>query len=117
MQFPEVCRILALRGVRIILCPTWGWESVYAGSRAYENGVYVAGTMAVPYDGPIQGIRIPSSVFDPAGRLVVTGSNEKAEVVFCDIDLRREWDIHRIRIEGRRPELYQSLAISKNDHV
>ncbi|MDR2078134.1 MAG: carbon-nitrogen hydrolase family protein [Treponema sp.] len=110
MQFPEVCRILALRGVRIVLCPTWGWESVYAGCRACENGIYVAGAMAVPYGGLIQGIRTPSSVFNPNGELVSTGSPDKAEVVFCDVDLSREWDIHTIRMEDRRPELYQSLA-------
>jgi predicted amidohydrolase len=110
MQFPEVCRILALRGAKIILCPTWGWEGVYAGSRAYENGVYAAGAMAVPYGGPIQGICIPSGVFDPEGRLVVTGGVKKAEVVSCDIDLHREWDIHKIRMEDRRPALYRSLV-------
>jgi predicted amidohydrolase len=110
MQFPELCRILALRGARIVLCPTWGWESIYTGSRACENGVYAAGAMAVPYGGPIQGIRSPSGVFDPEGRLVVTGSVEKAELVLCDIDLHREWEIHKIRMEDRRPELYRSLS-------
>jgi predicted amidohydrolase len=110
MQFPELCRILALRGARIVLCPTWGWERIYAGSRAYENGVYVAGAMAVPYGGQIEGIRSPSGVFDPEGELVVTGYVRKAEVVAFDIDLHKEWDIHRIRMEGRRPELYRSLA-------
>jgi hypothetical protein len=66
--------------------------------------------MAVPYGGPIQGVRNPSGVFDPEGGLVVTGGGETAEVVFCDIDLHKEWDIHRIRMEDRRPELYRSLA-------
>jgi predicted amidohydrolase len=110
MQFPELCRILALQGARIVLCPTWGWEGIYAGSRAYENGVYTAGAMAVPYGGPVQGIRSPSGVFDPEGGLVVTGGHEKAEVVSCDVDLHKEWDIHRIRMEDRRPELYRNLT-------
>jgi predicted amidohydrolase len=110
MQFPEVCRILALQGARIVLCPTWGWEGVYAGSRAYENGVYVAGAMAVPYGGRIEGMRTPSGVFDPEGRPVVMGGLRESEIVFCDIDLRREWDIHRMRMEDRRPELYRMLV-------
>lgn len=120
MQFPEVCRILALRGAEIVLCPTWGWESIYAGSRAYENGMYAAGAMAVPYNGPIQGIRSPSGVFDPEGRLAVLGGSENAEVVYCDIDLNREWDIHRIRMEDRRPELYRGLTegvVPEHDRV
>jgi predicted amidohydrolase len=121
MQFPEVCRVLALRGARIVLCPTWGWESIYAGSRAYENGIYAAGAMAVPCDGPIQGIRIPSSVFNPDGELVAAGNPEEAEIVSCDVDLRREWNIHAIRMEDRRPELYHSLAakgvVPENDPV
>jgi predicted amidohydrolase len=115
MQFPELCRILALQGARIILCPTWGWESIYAGSRAYENGVYVAGAMAVPFGGAIQCIRTPSSVIDPEGNFIVTGSTDKAEVVCCDIDLHKEWEIHRIRMADRRPELYQTLAEGKTE--
>jgi hypothetical protein len=66
--------------------------------------------MAVPYGGPIQGIRSPSGVFDPEGGLAVTGGVEEAEVVCCEVDLRGEWDIHRIRMEDRRPELYGILA-------
>lgn len=111
MQFPEVCRVLALRGAQIVLCPTWGWESIYAGSRAYENGIYAAGIMAVPYGGPIQGIRIPSSVFNPNGEIAAIGSHDKAEIVACDVDLQKKWDIHKIRMEGRRPELYHSLTV------
>jgi predicted amidohydrolase len=114
MQFPEVCRILALRDARIVICPTWGWEGIYAGSRAYENGVYVAGAMAIPYGGPIQGIRTPSGVFDPEGRLVASGSGEKAEVVYCEIDPSREWEIHQVRMEDRRPELYRGLTDEKS---
>jgi predicted amidohydrolase len=106
MRFPEVCRVLALRGARIVFCPTWGWESVYAGNRARENGIYVAGAMAVPYGGPVQRVRIPSSVFNPNGELVAAGSPDKAEIVFCDVDLRGEWDNHTIPVKGRGPELY-----------
>jgi predicted amidohydrolase len=110
MQFPELCRILTLRGAKIVLCPTWGWEEIYAGSRAYENGIYVAGAMAVPYDGTLQGIRSPSSVIAPDGTVVVSGSSGKVEIVSCDIDLSREWEIRKIRMEDRRPELYKEIT-------
>lgn len=67
MQFPEVCRHYALKGCQLVVCPTWGWESIYAASRAYENGIWVAGAMSVPYDGGIVGIRTPQPG-DCAGR-------------------------------------------------
>jgi predicted amidohydrolase len=110
MQFPEMCRILALQGARLVLCPTWGWEQIYAGSRAYENGVYVAGVMAVPYNEPLQGIRSPSSVIDPEGSTIAIAGNSNSEIVCADIDLNREWEIHTIRMNERRPELYRSLV-------
>jgi predicted amidohydrolase len=109
LQFPETARILALRGARIILCPSWGWEAVYAKSRAYENGVFVAGAMAVPHKGSIAGIRSPSSVIDPEGGVVAAGGAERAELIGCEIDLSREWDMRAVRMADRRPELYGEL--------
>ncbi|GHV01562.1 hypothetical protein FACS189485_00160 [Spirochaetia bacterium] len=109
MQFPEVCRILALGGAALVICPTWGWEAIYANARAYENGIHVAGAMAVPFNGPIQGLRTPSSIIDPEGGILAMAGAESAEILYCDIDLHREWDIHRIRMEDRRPELYQPI--------
>jgi predicted amidohydrolase len=109
MQFPETCRILTLMGAKLILCPTWGWEEIYAGSRAYENGVYVAGAMAVPFAELIQGIRSPSSVIDPEGKCIAAGRNDSGGVICCELDLSRKWEIHGIRINGRRPELYREL--------
>ncbi|MDR1072757.1 MAG: hypothetical protein LBL45_03680 [Treponema sp.] len=75
--------------------------------------MFLSGAMAVPYGEPIQGIRSPSgpsSVFDPEGRLTASGDGEKAEVVYCEVDPRKEWGIHRIRMEDRSPKLYRSLA-------
>jgi predicted amidohydrolase len=109
MQFPETCRILSLLGARLIICPTWGWEAIYSGSRAYENGVYAAGAMAVPYDETIGGLRSPSSVIDPEGSVIAAAGADSAEILACEIDLRREWDTHAIRMGGRRPELYGGL--------
>jgi len=35
-------------GVDLIICPTWGWESIYGPCQAYENGIHVAVAMSVP---------------------------------------------------------------------
>jgi predicted amidohydrolase len=117
MQFPEVCRILTLRGARIVICPTWGWEAIYARSRAYENGIYAAGAMAVPFNGPIRGLRTPSGVIDPEGTILASANAETSEVVCYDIDLGKEWGCHAIRMEDRRPELYRSLADKRYNAV
>jgi predicted amidohydrolase len=110
MQFPETCRILALQGAKIILCPTWGWEWLYAGCRAYENGIYAAGAMAVPYNNIIQGLRLPSSVINPEGMTIAQASANKAEVLYCDVDLNHEWDVHTIRMNDRRSSLYGEIV-------
>jgi predicted amidohydrolase len=110
MQFPEICRILALGGARLVVCPTWGWESIYANCRAYENGISVAGAMAVPPDGPIQGLRSASSIITPDGLNAAEAGTEAAEVLVCGIDLRQEWPARRDRLEGRRPLLYKALS-------
>ena len=65
MQFPEMARNLAKMGTDLIVCPTWGWEWIYGPARAYENGIFVAAAMAVPYWMPIEDLRRPSMVDFP----------------------------------------------------
>jgi predicted amidohydrolase len=110
IQFPETCRILALYGVRLVLCPTWGWETIYANCRAYENAVYVAAAMAVPLDGPIQGLRTPSGVIAPSGLTITSAGTGNAEVLVCDIDLQKNYTARAERLAGRRPDLYGMLV-------
>lgn len=110
IQFPETCRILALCGAQLVLCPTWGWEAIYANCRAYENAVYVAAAMAVPFGGPIQGLRTPSGVIAPCGLTIASAGTEKAEALACGIDLQKKYAAHEERLAGRRPGLYGMLA-------
>lgn len=83
MQFPETARELARKGSDLILCPTWGWEWIYGPARAYENGIFTAAAMAVPYWGPIEGLRSPSQVITPEGVIAAHGSRFHSEVVYC----------------------------------
>lgn len=86
MQFPETARAYAMQDVDMILCPTWGWEHTYGTARAYENGIYVAATMAVPAWKPIEGKRSPSQVVAPDGTVLARGNTENAEVVIVGIE-------------------------------
>lgn len=89
MQFPETARTLAKMGCDLILCPTWGWEWIYGPARAYENGIFVAAAMAVPYWMPIQDLRWPSMAVSPDGRILEQGPTDRSAIVYCDIP-----DIH-----------------------
>lgn len=110
MQFPESCRELTLLGADLIVCPTWGWEGIYAHARAYENGIYVAGAMGIPFIGDITGIRNPSEVISPEGVILAQGSRDKAEVVCCDLDIKDCEEFKAMRLGNRHPETYKLIA-------
>ena len=110
MQFPEVCRELVLRGAELIICPTWGWEQIYGHARAYENGVYVASAMSVPYQNNITGIRNPSEVISPEGKLLASGSRHMAEVITCELDIHNCKAARKMRMSNRHPETYRYVG-------
>ncbi len=103
MQFPETCQLLSAAGAELIIAPTWGWEYLYGPSRAYENGVFIAAAMAVPWLEQIEGIRSPSQVIDHKGRVLAQGGRERAEIVWCDLpELSACHEARRLRLEDRR---------------
>lgn len=107
MQFPETCQALADRDADLIIAPTWGWEWIYGPCRAYENGVYVASAMAVPYYMPIEGLRSPSEVIGPEGDILVRGSREEAQIVMCEIpDIRSCVSCREMRRSGRKQNVH-----------
>ena len=85
MQFPETARNLAKMGCDLIVSPTWGWEWIYGPARAYENGIFVAAAMAVPYWMPIKDLRRPSMVVSPNGNILVEGPTDDEAIVYCEI--------------------------------
>lgn len=110
MQFPETSREYAIQKADLIVCPTWGWEQIYGHARAYENGIYVAAAMAVPYWMPIKDLRNPSEVISPEGEVLARGSYETAGLVICDVNIKDCIDWREGRIGGRKPEHYHNLS-------
>lgn len=107
MQFPECARTLALMGADMVVCPTWGWEAIYGHARAYENGIYVAAAMAVPYWMDIGDLRNPSEVIAPNGTVLISADRQKGGVFICDADIRDCHPYRELRLGDRRPETYQ----------
>lgn len=107
MQFPETARTLALMGAELIVVPTWGWEHLYAQARAYENGIFVAAAMGIPYEKPISGVRSPSQVIGPNGAVLAEASRDQAQVLVCEINLEECKSFRQVRLGDRRPELYK----------
>ena len=99
MQFPEVARVYARQRVDLVVCPTWGWESAYASSRALENGIYVASAMAVPFRTGIKGRRTPSQVLSPLGDVMAEAPRDIETVLTVDIpDIRDCGDQREMRM-------------------
>ncbi len=111
MQFPEVARHYALEGCRLVICPTWGWESLYAQARAYENGIWVASAMSVPYATGIEGIRVPSQVISPEGEIRAEAARDRGMALEAEIDLTQPGREHEKRMRDRRPSTYGRLVV------
>ncbi|MGN0243158.1 MAG: carbon-nitrogen hydrolase family protein [Lachnospiraceae bacterium] len=112
MQFPESVREMVLAKADLVVCPTWGWEQIYGHARAYENGIYVASAMGIPFEGDIEGVRNPSEVIHPDGSVLVSGSRKDAGVVICELDCK-DCDGYRSgRLADRHPDTYGNIAVS-----
>lgn len=118
LRFPEVYRVLTLRGARIIVCASAflsprldHWE-FFIRARAAENQVFVAASGQVGTE-PISGISFVgrSMITDPWGTVVATASDVEG-VVTANLDLGLV-DIMRDRyplLDQRRPELYGEIT-------
>jgi predicted amidohydrolase len=123
LAFPEVSRLLALGGARLLVVPM-AWEVArgyvmqrVVAARAVENVAYV---VCVNQSGAVGDLRFlgASCVLDPLGQ-VVAALGAEDELGFADVDL--EW-VDRLRggddqrayplLEDRRPELYGELQTS-----
>lgn len=117
LRFPEVYRVLTLRGARIILCASAflsprldHWE-FFIRSRAAENQVFVVASGQVGTE-PASGIAFVgrSMIADPWGTIIATASDVEG-VVTARLDLS-VIDVMRERyplLDQRRPELYTDL--------
>ncbi len=115
LRFPELFRILALRGARILLVPsafTWAttlqhWE-VLLRARAIEDQCFVVAANQHGEHAP--GLRSGghSMVVDPWGVVLARAGAEGDAVVLADLDLGRQDAVRAALpvLAHRRPEAY-----------
>lgn len=122
LEFPEVARLLALRGARLILNPTANmdpyaeYQEVYLRARAMENGVYVATANTVGEDGTYRYFG-ESAAVDPRGRVLCRGGSGE-ELLLAEIDLgARPADENLEYLGRRRPDLYGMLVEEAGDEA
>lgn len=115
IRFPEMCRLMALEGARVIFCPasfnlTTGpahWELLFRG-RAVENQVFTVGcASARDVNGPYVSYGHSITV-SPWGD-VITRAGAEETILYADLDLTL---VDRIRSElpllsARRTDVYR----------
>ncbi len=115
VRFPELYRLLAVAGARILLVPAAftvpttrdHWE-VLLRARAIENQCFVIAANQIGEHAP--GLRSGgrSMIVDPWGLVVAQAADEQA-VISADLDLGLQEDIRRRlpALAGRRPGAYR----------
>ena len=120
--FPEVARILALKGADILFIPSRirkegiePWH-LYLKARSLENRVAVVGvniTLTPRYTGQST-ILMPEIMKDSKGGVVYpkvsNKGNEMPKVVMADLDINSIKNIRTERLIDRKPETYKSIA-------
>jgi predicted amidohydrolase len=100
LRFPELYRILALRGARIVTVPAnftritgeAHWE-VLLRARAIENQVFVIAPGQGRADGPERDSYGNSMIVDPWGEVLARAGGEGACFVAADLDLTRQDEV------------------------
>ena len=115
--FPEVARILALKGAELIFMPSawrvqdWDMWNLNIPQRALENTLFVAGVNRFGHEGDLYMFG-NSKVADWRGRIIAESKEEKEEILYADIDLKQltkaRLDIHYLK--DRRPDSYKMLS-------
>ena len=116
--FPEVARILALKGAELLVVPT-NWEKPYdhdwelaASARALDNTLHLIGANRVGPDRDYDFFG-KSRIVDPRGRVLASLDDEVEGYVVATIDtgetarLRREY---YTLLQDRRPEAYGEIT-------
>lgn len=119
-HYPEVPRVLALKGAEILFnpCTTIMSLSMYLWfleqrSHAVTNGVFVGSINRVGVEELTNEVFYGNSYFcDPFGEILAQGSGDKDDIVIADLDLekirlaRQMWPFFR----DRRPSSYTELS-------
>jgi predicted amidohydrolase len=115
LRFPELYRILAVRGARVLLVPSAftlattrdHWELLLR-ARAIENQAFVVAPNQIGEHAPGYRSGGRSMVVDPWGLVLATAPDDET-VALADLDLDRQDDIRRRlpSLANRRPEAYR----------
>ena len=131
--FPEVARIMALKGAEILFYPTAigdeimssydssdAWQTVMQGHAAANIMPVVAsnriGSESVKEQ--VNGFYGKSFICNRSGKIIAEASKDKEEIILAEIDteenhlFRRNWGLFR----DRRPELYKEI-LSLNGEI
>ena len=122
-KFPEVSRILSVKGARLICFPSMNsphhaWTSRSA-VRAMDNGCFIASSLVL-------GIRVSegeAAIYDPRG-MIVASPGQRDGIAVGEIDLHKPYmaeyhgtpedthfsDVRRFLLANRRPHLYRDLT-------
>ena len=113
VEFPELTRLLALRGAEVILCPTANmppFDSVatrLVPARAEENAIsvaycnYVGAERQFHYNGL-------SCVTGPDGTDLIRGTTDSEGILYATLD--RTTEINQTHLADRRADLYGDLG-------
>ena len=118
VRFPELYRVLAVRGARILAVPAAftlpttrdHWE-LLVRARAVENQCFVVAPNQIGEHAP--GLRSGGrSMIVDAWGIVLAQAPDEETVITADLDLARQEDIRRRLpvLDGRRPGAYRGLA-------
>ena len=119
-QFPELTRMLALKGAEI-LCMIWNMPSFsnkpqllehYNAARAAENRMYAISPNRVGSDDGEVSFFGHSCISDPLGNMMAVASDEDEEIIYAELkrDILLEERAQMPIFRDRRPELYGSLS-------
>lgn len=115
--YPEVARILALKGAEIILCPA-AWEAPYDEdwdivqcARSFDNVLYIASCNHVGTDRELSFFG-KSKIVGPVGRTMIeAGAEEEVIKATVDLDLLPELrEGFYVLLKDRNPDTYGEIV-------
>ena len=135
-KFPELPRILALKGAELIIMPhTWPVEDPYdtrkrsltanerrnellkfVPCRAFENTAYVLYVDSVGTQSPTMHFPGVSMIVDPRGDLIAESKGSKETMIIANLKgktIDKERSATYFTLRTRRPELYSELTKPK----
>ena len=106
--FPELFRVLALKGAEIVFIPSavpQGYEyllNLRTRARAQDNQFFVAAINRIGQEGQVKYCGL-SKIINPRGEVIAEASPDKEEIVYCEVD------INQILKERKQEPILRSL--------